>query len=291
MEGMRFFQSIKSKTSENDSEKSDCTSQTDSDSHEENDSEGDYGFGCYNKDGEVDADDIYDVEEVRRKELHDAIRPFYMGERFMIQTKAHCRDVYFKHPNHSGTQAFVRASQQLVIRLGISRSYDERTYQKMMKLLYDSKFFVGKAPECVEANGEDCGRIFQARYEFDRRAIKKIMLRNRVAKQIPGTVWIKGSCCAKKDPRKKIWFTQFLDRLPEASITPVLLVIFFFGFGFSIYFAIWYLFKIVLTIIYVILGVSISFLLGRHEDEEEAIKEAVGEIFENTVERKLSNFW
>ena len=49
----------------------------------------------------------------------------------------------------------------------------------MMNLLYDSKFFVGRAPECEEAEKEDCDRIFEARYEFDRIMIQKIMLDNR----------------------------------------------------------------------------------------------------------------
>jgi len=306
MEGMRFFRSIKSKTSDDDSsdsDSSDSDSDSDSDSSDDNSSEGEYGFGCYTKDDEVDIDDEDDVEEIRPKELYDAIRPFYVGERYMIQMEAHCRDVYFKHPNHPGTQAFVRASQQLVIRLGVARSYDERTYKKMLKLLYDSKFFVGKAPECVEADEEDCDRIFRARYEFDRKMIQRIILENRQSRPIPGTVCIKCCCRRKKDPEKKNCIMKLLNCLPKALGIPVLVVISFFSFGF-IYFGIWYVFKIILTTIYVILGVSMSYLLGGDDEEEEvmtegeAVKEAVEEIIEETieevaevVERNLRNFW
>lgn len=143
MEGARFYRSIKSKKY-CDSDGSDSDSS--SDFSDENDSEKEYGFGCYTKEDEVDADDEDDVEEICHSELHDAIRPFYIGEWFMIETGALCRDVYFKHANHPGTQAFVRASRQLVIRLGSSSRYDENTYEEMLELLYSSRFFAGRAP-------------------------------------------------------------------------------------------------------------------------------------------------
>ncbi len=108
MEGARFYRSIKSKRC---CDSDDSDSDSSSDFCYEKDNEGEYGFGCYTKDDKVDAHDEDDVEEIFRSELHGAIRPFYIGEWFMIETGAQCGDVSFKDPNHSCTQAFVLASR------------------------------------------------------------------------------------------------------------------------------------------------------------------------------------
>lgn len=215
------------------------------------------------------------------KKLHKALKPFYDGERYLLKKEAHVRDVYFDHPNHPGTQAFVRASQQLVVRLGVRREYDERTYKRMLKLLYDSDFFVGTAPRCKEADEEDLDRIFEARYEFDREMIRKLILENRKSRPIPGTVFCKCSCC-QRDPNKETWVMKLLGCLPKAIGLPVLGAIAFVAFGF-LYFVMYYLFKVILTTIYVVLGVSISFLIGGEEDDGEEVKEEVEEIIEEAV--------
>lgn len=260
MEGIDFVRSIKkNETSDDDSSNSDSDS-SDSSNSDENDDNCEYGFGCYTEGDDVDIDDEYDVEEIEPEDLYEAIRPFYDGERFMIQKEAHCRDVYFKHPNHPGTKAFVRASQHLVARLDVRRNYDERTYHKMLKLLYDSKFFVGKAPECVEADEDECDRIFRARYEFDRRMMRKLIIKRR---PIPGTVWC--SCCNKKKPEKENCVIRLLGCFPKTVGAPILVVISFFAFGW-LYFCVWYVFKTIITAIYVVLGVSVSFLMGGSND-------------------------
>lgn len=280
MEGMRFFRSIRRKSRRSDSSDSDSSDDGScSDTSGENDNEEEYGFGCYTK-GDEEA--LGDEELIRPSRIRDAIRPFYDGERFMIKTEVDCHDVYFNHPNHPGTQAFVRASQQLVIRLGVSRDYDEITYRKMLNLLYDSIFYVGRAPKFVEADEEDLHRIFRARYEFD----QKLMKRMKKPRAIPGTVCIQSSCCFceyKDDNRVKRWLKKIRDSVPENMIVPIFAGISFFVFGF-LYFIIWYLFKVVLTLIYVCLGVHISFLLGRNNDEEEEVIEE--------VERRIQElFW
>eukprot|EP00531_Pseudo-nitzschia_arenysensis_P007962 CAMPEP_0116117558 /NCGR_PEP_ID=MMETSP0329-20121206/1635_1 /TAXON_ID=697910 /ORGANISM="Pseudo-nitzschia arenysensis, Strain B593" /LENGTH=250 /DNA_ID=CAMNT_0003611127 /DNA_START=424 /DNA_END=1173 /DNA_ORIENTATION=+ len=194
MDGKHFYRCIKGHTDSDDS--SDCSS---GDSSDENDSVGEYGFGCYTKDDDVDANDEDDVEEICRSELYNAIRPFYIGEWFMVETDAEWRDVYFKHPNHPGTQAFVRASQQLVIRLGTTANhYDDDTNEEMRKLLYDSRFFSGRAPRCFEADEEMCDRIFRARYEFDLKTTKRITSLNRERRPVPGTLCFKCSCLKRK---------------------------------------------------------------------------------------------
>ena len=320
MEGMRFFRPNENKDDSSDSDSSDSdgsdsdssdsdisdeSSDTNTDSRDSDDDEGEYGFGCYTVKDEIDIDDEDDMKEISTKKLEEAIRPFYDSERFMIQNQAHCRDVYFKHPNHPGTQSFVRASQQLVIRLGVARNFDERTYHKMLMLLHDSKFFVGKAPKCVEANEEDCICIFRARYEFDRKMIRKIISESRVRRPIPGTVCIKCSCCGKRDAGKKNCVVKLLDFLPKTLGIPLLIIISFFSFGF-LYFFIWYIFKVMITTVYVLLGVSISFLMGDDDDnvetpeEEEGIKDSIfnetmvnetmEEVVEN-IERNLTLYW
>lgn len=265
MEGIQFFRSVKNDTDSSNSDSSDGDSD-DNSSSDDDSSVGEYGFGCYIEDDEVDIDDDDDVEEIRKKDLHEALRPFYEGERFMIENEAHCRDVYFSHPNHPGTQAFVRASQQLVVRQGPARDYDERTFKRMKRLLYDSEFFVGKAPEYTEADDDQCNRIFQARYEFDRKMIRKVIADNRKARPIPGTVCIKCVCCAKKDPNKKTCLLKILGCVPKAMSVPVLAGMAFVSFGF-VYFGVYYIFKTIITTVYVALGVSISFFFGDGDEE------------------------
>ena len=112
MDGMLFYRTIKNDTDDDDSSDSDSSdddgdsSDSKSDSSDDESSVGEYGFGCFTEDDEIDVDDEDDVEEIPPKELYEALPPFYVGERFMIQEEAHCRDVYFKHPNHPGTEAF-----------------------------------------------------------------------------------------------------------------------------------------------------------------------------------------
>ena len=305
MKGVNFCRSYRSKINDDDSSDSDSNSDSDSDSDSDSncddfESKFEYGFGCYTKDDDIDTYDHDDVRKIHKNELLDAIRPFYEGERFLIQNEAHPRDVYFKHPNHPGTQAFVRASQQLVCRMGAERKYDVRTYFAMKKLLYDSKYFVGKAPRCMEANREERDRIFQARYEFDRKMMQKIIRENRIPRPIPGTQWCK--CCNKKyDENKKHWTMKLFACFPKTLAIPILVFIALIGFG-LLYFLIWYLFKVLITTIYVVMGVSISYLIGNGDDEEplltegEAVKEAVDEYIEETigevsdiVERSLRN--
>ena len=169
-----------------------------------------------------------------------------------------------------------------MIRLGVERSYDKKTYRKFIKLLYDSNFFVGKAPKCIEADEEECDRIFRARYEFDRVMIRKVLSDNMESRPIPGTVCIKCSCCAKKDPNKQTCVMKLLDCLPKAFGFPVLVVLGFFGFGF-LYFGIYFIFKTLITGVYVAVGVSISFFMGGGSEEEE---EVVAD-----VERYLRTGW
>ena len=130
--------------------------------------------------------------------------------------------------------------------------------------------------------------------------IKKIISDNRVRRPIPGTVCIKCSCCGERDPEKENCVMKFLDSLPKTLGVPSLIVISFISFGF-LYFFIWYIFKIIITTIYVVLGVSISFLMGDNDDEietpneEETLKdvivnETVEEVVE-TIERSLTNLW
>lgn len=281
MESMRFYRSIKDDDSDDDDD-SDSDSSCSDKSEDSKEEHLELGFGCFTKDDDVDVDDEDEVERIfETKELQDAIRPFYEGERFMVKTEAHVRDVYFNHPNHPGTEAFVRASQQSVIRFGVGREYDERTYRRMRRALYDSDFFVGKAPDCVEAEDEECDRIFKARYEFDRRMIKKILLKNREFKPIPGTVLC--SCCNRKLPEKEHFVMKLLGCFPKTIGFPVLVVLSFFAFGF-LYFGVWYVFKTIITTLYVMLGVSISFLMGGNEDDDEATTE--GEAVQEAEDRK-----
>ena len=154
MEGLAFIRSIKKNDTDCSDDDSKDSSDSDSDSSksdvdcdsDENDNDCEYGFGCYTEGDDLDIDDEYDVQEIEPEDLHEILRPFYDGERYMIQNEAHCRDVYFIHLNHPGTQVFVRASQHLVARLGAKRDYNERIYQKLLKLLYDSKFFYRNRP-------------------------------------------------------------------------------------------------------------------------------------------------
>merc|ERR1712176_1169262 len=116
--------------------------------------------------------------------------------------------------------------------------------------------------------------------------IQKIMLDNRKTRPIPGTVCIQCSCCGSKDPEKKTCIMKLLDCLPKTLGFPVLVIISFFAFGF-LYFGIWYIFKIILTTIYVVLGVSLSYLLWGDDDEGEAVKETVEEILVDTIEETI----
>ncbi len=288
MKGIHFFRSYKSKGKDDDSsDGSDSDSDSDSEcSHNFDDKEED-GFGCYTEDDEVDAEDHDDVEKIHKRDLQEAIRPFYEGELFMIKEEVCERDVYFKHPNHPGTQAFVRASQHLVCLSNGEREYDERIYKKMRKLLYCSRFFIGKAPECEEADEEELDRMFQARYEFDQMTLQKIIRDEKVGRPIPGTQWL--SCLNKKyDYEKRHWIIKLFNCFPVVLAVPILTVLAIIGFGF-LYFMLWYLFKIIITTIYVVLGVSISYLMIGDDDEEElltegeAVKEAVDEYIEGTI--------
>lgn len=292
MEGLDFVRSIKKNETDSSDDDSDSDSKDSSDSDsdsdssnsdsdsDENDKDCEYGFGCYTEGDDVDIDDEYDVEEIEPEDLYEVLRPFYDGERYMIQNEAHCRDVYFKHPNHPGTQAFVRASQYLVARLGVTRDYDERIYQKLLKLLYDSKFFIGTAPECVQADEDECDRIFRARYQFDRRMMRKLIIKRR---PIPGTVWC--WCCNRKIREKDNCIIRLLGCFPKTLGAPILVVVSIFAFGW-LYFCVWYIFKTIITAIYVILGVSVSFLIGGGGNED---AEAIEEVVEN-VQRHLRGF-
>ena len=281
MEGMFFFRTIKDDTDIDDSSDSDSSNSSSSDSDSDSDSDssgsdssdsdnseddsssdGEYGFGCFTEDDQIDVDDEDDVEEIPLKKLHEAIRPFYVGERFMLRNELHCRDVYFNHPNHPGTQAFVRASQAAVIKLGATRGFDKRVYRRMKRMLYDSEYFVESAPKFKKADKEVCYEIFRARYEFDRKMIKKVIADNRESRPIPGTVCIKCSCCCEnKDPDKTHCISNILGSVPKTMTIPVLGAIGFFSFGF-LYFFIWLIFKTIITAVYVAVGVSISFLFG-----------------------------
>lgn len=272
LRGLRFYRSVKNESDDDDSSDSSSDSDSDSDSDSSSDSSddsnetlGEYGFGCYTEKDEVDIDDEDDVEEISKKNLHDAIRPFYDGELFLIQNEADDRDVYFKHPNHPGTRAFVRASQKIVIRRGSEKTFDDRAFKRMRRLLYDSHFYVGKAPNCQKADDERRFRIFRARYEFDRQMMKRVEWENRESRPIPGTIWLQCSCCAHNNPEKKHWVTSLLG---TSMGLPALVFLFFVSFGF-LYFAMWFLFKTIITGIYVAIGVSISFLLGDDAPEEE----------------------
>ena len=272
-----------------DSDDDDDSNDSDkSDKSDDESSKGEYGFGCFTEDDEIDVDDEDDVEEIPPEDLYDALKPFYLGERFMIQEEAHCRDVYFKHPNHPGTEAFVRASQKVVLRQGVAKSYDEKTYKKMVRLLYDSKFFVGKAPECIEADEDECDRIFRARYEFDRKMMRKVLADNMESRPIPGTVCIKCSCCSKKDPNKDNCVIKLLLCVPKAMGIPVLAILGFFAFGF-LYFFVYFVFKTLITAVYVATGVSLSFFFGDSggdgggDEEDTAVAE--------DVERYLRSRW
>mmetsp|Transcript_2541 Transcript_2541/g.5533 ORF Transcript_2541/g.5533 Transcript_2541/m.5533 type:complete len:365 (-) Transcript_2541:321-1415(-) len=247
MEGMLFFRTIKDDTDNDDSsesessnssssdsdssdsDSSDSDSSVDDSSEDDSSSDGEYGFGCFTEDDEIDVDDEDDVEEIPPKKLHEAIRPFYVGERFMLKNELHCRDVYFNHPNHPGTQAFVRASQAAVIKLGATRGFDKRVYKRMKRMLYDSEFFTESAPKFKEADKEVCYGIFRARYEFDRKMIKKVIAENRQSRPIPGTVCIKCSCCCEnKDPEKTHCISNILGSVPKSMTIPVLGAICFF---------------------------------------------------------------
>ena len=224
-----------------------------------------YGFGCYTMIDDVDIEDEDEVEEIEDEDdLYEAIRPFYEGEIYMIQN-AHPRDVYFKLPNHPGTQAFIRASQQLVVKLGVRRDYDEVTHRKMTRLLYDSKFFLGRAPRCFEADEKERDEVFRARYEFDRRTIRKLQREQRIRKPIPGTVWC--DCSKKRDYDKDHCCIKILTCLPRVISLPIIGALAFTAFGF-LYFGIWYVFKTLLTTLYVVTGTSISFMLGGGNDDE-----------------------
>lgn len=289
MKGVHFFRSYKSMCKEDDdSDESDC----DSDSDDESlccdfNKKGEHGFGCYTEDDEVDAEDHEDVEKIHKRDLVEAIRPFYEGECYLIKEDICERDVYFKHPNHPGTQAFVRASQHLVCRSNGEREYSERIFRRMRKLLYCSRFFVGKAPDCNEANEEELDKMFRARYEFDQKMMKKIIQDENQPRPIPGTVWL--SCLNKKyDEDKRFFLVTLFQCLPLVLAIPILCVLGLLAFG-LLYFLIWYVFKVIITTIYVVMGVSISYLIINDNDDDsgltegEAVKEAVDEYLEDTI--------
>ncbi len=101
------------------------------------------------------------MEEIYYSELFDAIRPFCIGEWFMIKTDADCRDVYFKHPNHPDTEAFVWASRQLAIRLGTANNDNNNLCEEMRKLLCDSRYSSGRARRCFEED-EECAIAYSS---------------------------------------------------------------------------------------------------------------------------------
>ena len=119
--------------------------------------------------------------------------------------------------------------------------------------------------------------------------LKRIVRENKTARPIPGTEWC--SCCNKKyDEEKKHWTVKLLTCFPKVLAIPILIVIGFIAFCF-LYFVVWYLFKVVITTIYVVMGVSISYLMDNDSDDEEplltegeAVKEAVDEYIEETIE-------
>ena len=73
---------------------------------------------------------------------------------------------------------------------------------------------------------------------------------------------------------------KLLDCLPKAMGTPVLVMLTFVAFGF-VYFAIWYIFKVIITTIYVMLGVSVSYLMDSGGDDSEDT--SYGDEFERGI--------
>ena len=289
MKGIHFFRSFKS-------EKQDDSSDSDSDSDDgEFGLKGEYGFGCYTEEDGVETYDYDDVGKIDKRDLEEILEPFYEGELYLVENEAHPRDVYFKHPNHSGTQAFVRASQYVVATRGVKRCYNREAYHMMKKLLYDSKFYVGKAPNCEKATKDDLFLIFEARYEFDRKMMRRVIRTNKRPRPIPGTQILK--CCNRKYKEDKIhWIVKLFQCLPTLLAIPLLIVISLVFFG-LLYFIIWYIFKVIITTIYVILGVSISYLIGSGSGgdepeltEGEAVQEVVDEYIQETIGDVVTRF-
>ena len=86
--------------------------------------------------------------------------------------------------------------------------------------------------------------------------------------------------------------------MPKVLAIPILVIISLVFFG-LLYFIVWYMFKVIITTIYVILGVSISYLMdsgGGSDDDEfqltegEAVKEAVDEYIEEALGDVVSRF-
>jgi hypothetical protein len=80
-------------------------------------------------------------EEVSTGELGSALLDLYKEERFMLQARP--RDVYFEVPSHPGTEAWVRAVRQVVVKHGTSE-YCNDVYKENKKRLYNSSFYINE---------------------------------------------------------------------------------------------------------------------------------------------------
>jgi hypothetical protein len=116
-------------------------------------------------------------QEIPKPELGKIIRELWKMDVYMLRSRP--TDVYFAVSSHPGTQAWVRSIQQVIIEHGDSK-YNRLIYTEMKRRLYDSKFYIGRPPECDEATKRERVEMFHVRYQREKDAWARIQRKKNV---------------------------------------------------------------------------------------------------------------
>lgn len=110
-------------------------------------------------------------QEIPKLELEKLIRELWKMDIYMLRARP--TDVFFVVSSHPGTQAWVRSIQQVIIEHDDSE-YNRLIYKEIKRRLYDSKFYIGRPPECDEATKRELAEIFQVGYQREKDAWARI---------------------------------------------------------------------------------------------------------------------